>query len=652
MSSLALARDVDVGSLLLQAVGVKLGRKGIVRVDQRVTDGSLERTIDGASTLTLNVEDADRALLRSGMFSRQMDLQFDGEWWRLVQVAKSGDGLTLTFEDRAVAYLRAITTPRKAARSSMTRAEFALSIVREVKQGGGIPFVSPDLHTVQPIEKASDTTTTPTTAPSASTNPSAAVSQGIAASADVTVKGVAATASQRGYAQRVMDVASSLSAGTRATLALLEACTVESLFSNPTTPSADGYGSRGILQVRDSTGSSMGITNTDVEQCVNAFLTRGFTGAGGAITLAAKNPSWTTGQVAQGVQGSAYPGRYDQYQTEAEKWLGAYGGIPGGGASSGGTVNVSQSVKTLPYQFQRGTTDGSTPPEDSWTCLQRLASEVQWRCFMSGGALWFVSEATLMKSRPVATLSELVLGVDTIDFDVDNGKANSEATVTARILRTSFVPGAVVALKDCGPADGRWLVKDVTRGVFDPLATITLKRETEPLPEPAADTTTVGGTGSSVNGDSTFTPGTVTGGSPLAQAWSAAQDMDAKRYPYVWGGGHARAGTPDRGTGRDPGIGYDCSGSTCAVLAAASMGYELGGPVDVSGTIAAKWGHEGPGNGLTVYANAIHVFMVFHTSSGDRHFGTGNWGKSWGGPGFNPELHPTAGFTPRHWPGT
>jgi hypothetical protein len=74
--------------------------------------------------------------------------------------------------------------------------------------------------------------------------------------------------------------------------------------------------------------------------------------------------------------------------------------------------------------------------------------------------------------------------------------------------------------------------------------------------------------------------------------------------------------------------------------------------VDTSGTIAATWGVAGEGQAITVWANDIHVFMVFHTAEGDKHFGTGDWGKGWGGAGFNPRLHPTAGFTPRHWPGT
>jgi len=89
------------------------------------------------------------------------------------------------------------------------------------------------------------------------------------------------------------------------------------------------------------------------------------------------------------------------------------------------------------------------------------------------------------------------------------------------------------------------------------------------------------------------------------------------------------------------------------VLAAAVLGFRLGGPTAVSGALAS-WGAPGPGEHLTIYANAIHVFMVFTNvgKQGDQHFGTGNWGKGWSGAGFNPQLHPTAGFTARHWPGT
>jgi hypothetical protein len=635
MSSLAVHRntDVDVGALLLRIAGTKLS-KGGTRVDQRVTGGTLERTLDGASTLSITLDDTDRALLHSGVFSRQIDMLFDGLWWRLVKVTKTVDTLSLTFEDRQVAYLRQITTPRKASRSKLTRAEFALSIVREVKKGGGIPFVCPELHVKQKVgivsslDKVSDT------------KRSDDVSPGLAAAAELHVQGASATKAQKQTAERVLDVANSLSADARATVALLEAVIVESAIQNLSGGDRD---SSGVLQVRASTARSMQISARDVEQCANAFLTRGFTGRGGAIALAAAHPSWTSGQIAQAVQGSAYPARYDQRRAEAQAFVDAYKGD-----APGTTLEVTQ-IKKLPFQFQRGGTAGEI--EDSWQCLQRLASEVQWRCFVSDGKCYFVSETTLLAQKPIATLSEQTLGVDGIDFDVDNGKPSNDATVTASVARHAFDPGSVVILRDCGPANGRWLISTVQRGIFDTHATITLKRATKALPEPANETTS---TTTSFGGDSSSSADVAAAGvsGPVADAYSAAKAIDAKRYPYVWAGGHARCGVADGGNGRDPGIGFDCSGSTCAVLAAGGMGYELGGHADVSGTIASRWGEPGKGETMTVYANDVHVFVVFHTAHGDEHFGTGNWGKSWGGAGFNPRMHPLAGFNPRHWPGT
>jgi len=277
---------------------------------------------------------------------------------------------------------------------------------------------------------------------------------------------------------------------------------------------------------------------------------------------------------------------------------------------------------------------------------------VSWRCYARDGSVYFVSETTMLQQKPSLVVSEDVLGVDGVDFDVDNGQDSSDATITARASRWAVPAGLVAELYDCGPADGRWIVRDVQRSLFDPEATISLKRVTVPLPEPAASTSSAVADTSQPFGT---TPGLgLAGGDPVARAYAAAQAMDAKKYPYVWGGGHAHVGTPDGGVSGGEGggiglIGYDCSGSTCAILGAAEMGYTLGDPADVSGTIAARWGLPGKGIKMTVYANSVHVFIVFHTPGGDQHFGTGMWGKSWDGPGFNPNMHPLDGFTPRHW---
>ena len=67
------------------------------------------------------------------------------------------------------------------------------------------------------------------------------------------------------------------------------------------------------------------------------------------------------------------------------------------------------------------------------------------------------------------------------------------------------------------------------------------------------------------------------------------------KFPYKWGGGH--------GAWRD--TGYDCSGSVSFALAGAGL---LRSPL-ASGAFM-KWGDEGQGEWITIYANPGHIFMV------------------------------------------
>lgn len=469
------AADIDVASFTLDVLGRKT-RTLDARVQNSITDGELERTTDGASTLTVTLHDPERVLLTSGMFSRQIDVRLDRLYFRLMQVQKRDDALTLVFEDRDVARLRARTGPSKAkshgkpvkpehaSRAKVTRAEFAFSLVRELKPSP--TFVCPQLHKRQPIA---------------------------------------------------------------------------------------------------------------------------------------------------------------------------------------GQTDKRKGRRELPYQFRRGSLDGK--PESSWDCLQRLAEEVGWRCFSNEGRIFFVSDNDLLAAGPKLIVRETTAGVIGVDFDIDNGKVRSEVTLTAHARRWAADPGSVVQLQDLGPADGMWIVHEVRRGLYDTNATITLRKRTQPLPEPAAETQDIP---SASTRKSKASPGFATADADVntaETAYAAAAAISAKRYPYVWGGGHSRCGVADRGTGRDPGIGYDCSGSVCAVLGAAGMGFTLGGGVQASGGLMG-WGVGGRGTYLTVYANAVHTFIVFHTKKGDVHFGTGDWGKSWGGAGLNPNMHPTSGFVARHWPGT
>ena len=122
---------------------------------------------------------------------------------------------------------------------------------------------------------------------------------------------------------------------------------------------------------------------------------------------------------------------------------------------------------------------------------------------------------------------------------------------------------------------------------------------------------------------------------PPANAPEAVKQMIAAgnaiaTLPYIWGGGHASFQAD----------GYDCSGSVSYVLAAAGL---ISSPM-VSGDFEG-WGDPGPGQWVTIYANAGHVWM---TIAGWR-FDTvalAEDGTRWsrGGGEF-------AGFVVRHPPG-
>ena len=99
--------------------------------------------------------------------------------------------------------------------------------------------------------------------------------------------------------------------------------------------------------------------------------------------------------------------------------------------------------------------------------------------------------------------------------------------------------------------------------------------------------------------------------------------------PYVWGGGHARWW--DRG--------YDCSGSVSYAL---HGGRFLESPLP-SGPMM-KWGEEGEGRWITVYANGGHAYAVI---AGFRWDTSGDSGGETG-PRWHADLRDNVGFVARH----
>jgi hypothetical protein len=618
------------------------GREVHAQIGDALIDAPWERSIDGASTLTLNLIDPAGDLLDSGLFHTEhakgrrrvkpVEVEIEVEdpdrplGFTLVSVQTSPNHLGLVFEDREVYLLRQHTRPRKASRAKVTRAEFVQMLVREVKVER-IRFWCPELHKRQPIRKRRDLE------PKATKNERRR--NGFGEGASVQVKGKDASRAQIRVLEAVLDTGQSHGATRRVLIGSVMCVTQESTASNLRGGDRDSVGA---FQQRRSMGWP---ASRDVARDATEFFKR-------AIPVFRSNPGRSIGWCVDAVQrshtfGTGAQGKdYDQWREEAEATVDTY---LGSSAAAGGGRPGVQYVKR--YEFRRG--EPGQPRENSWDAAGRLADEVRWRRFMDRGVFHFVSDNYLRRAAPRLRLVRTALPQSIIEVrvgDLDVGKEVAEVEVDA--FADTWLPpvGSTAQFTGYGPADGRYLLAGLTGNLFSPKVTARYVAPIRKLAEPASELAQRAGAQSDVRGSLS--------GTKVAAAYARAKEIHAKRYPYVYGGGHAHIGKPDGGiTGR--GIGFDCTGAVAAVLDAGDMvphSWRRGG-VPSSSTMAISYGEPGKGHRLTVYVNGSHGFIVFHdvAGKGDEHFGTGNWGKGWDGAGFNPHMHPTAGFTARHWAG-
>lgn len=135
-------------------------------LDEVIGDIRVLTTIQGASTLEIDVTDTEWLLLTSGFLDCGDDGKLDpidlnypldsNMWWRLTQCDASTDktaaNVTLTFEDRIVGFARSHKGAKSASRGTMTRARFIKSITADLVKAAPRPiFVSPELNIEQPV---------------------------------------------------------------------------------------------------------------------------------------------------------------------------------------------------------------------------------------------------------------------------------------------------------------------------------------------------------------------------------------------------------------------------------------------------------------------------------------------------------------------
>ena len=477
---------LDVG---IDKLAVYLSSQIRFDLADRITDATVSRSMDASSTLSVVIDDYDRAVLTSGYLYNKLDVQIDGLWFRLMGVDKQGDELTLTFEDREIAVLRTYNSWKIASRNKVTRAEFILNLIREVKEFT-IPVVIPELHTVQPLQRYDDDTKGIDATlykrkgiPKDYQTPAPTWYQKTAVGQQTTklqVKHVAASKEQLTNANIIVGVGEHMGANRKVIVsAIMTAIQESDLINNP---GGDGTSAGLFQQIDKYWGSYEDRTNPETSS--RMYYNH-------AIKYDADNPHVSFNDLCQGVQNSAHPTLYGQWHDEADAIVTAYG-MPGGLSEGTGTTanGANQNLGAGgQFYYYRGNIENRLgqrirKPENSWDCIVRLAGDVNWKAFFVSGTFYYISEDDLVKQQPLLTMTEWTPGILGVDGNFYEHKDTAVLTVTADVGAWIVPPGGLVVVQDMGPWDGRWLVSEFDRSLFELQATITLSRELPALPEP------------------------------------------------------------------------------------------------------------------------------------------------------------------------
>lgn len=583
-SKLATPNQLELmgGDVNLVDFRLQMRNKAGISLESVITEAQIERTIEGASVLTVTVIDNnDRDIQRSRKLGRKVDVKIDGLWFTLVGVKKNNNILNLVFEEREVNVLRYYAKFAMASRETTTRAEFALKLIQEVKEMT-IPYEIPDLHVKStPSDVIGPDQTLVSSTGDFTQTPAAG---GIAGDQQgLTAKGEPATKEQIGNANAILAEGARRHASRKVLVCSIMTAIDESVLINLVGGDRDSVG---LFQQRHSQGWP---ATRNIPVDAGAFFDA-------AISIDQRDPTTSYNDLCQRVQNSGTPYAYGQYQAEAEKFVDA-SGTPGANASSavpdgtqgatannqaatgvtgavGGaaasvagalgltaTVDNPQAALSGNY-YTRGTlsqkgTSYILTKENTWNCLIRLFREVNWRVFVVSGKIYIISDQRLFMAKPFMSISEDTDGINWINYDYDEGKKEATVRVECHLSRWSAPPGSIVQIHNMGVVDGRWLVNDVSRSLFNTDGTITLKKPlpvlpepttlialpsgfTGPVPLPAGDRNSGGAAGTGNDGNNT--------------------DIQNRIVNYA----KSQLGLPYAFGTESPGVSFDCSGLTHA----------------------------------------------------------------------------------------
>lgn len=381
--------------------------------------------------------------------------------------------------------------------------------------------------------------------------------------AGLTIEGAPMTAGQKTQAQILLGVVNKLQAGQICAEAIICAAIGESTLTALSTPNNAGYW--GVLQ--GGSGASGSSPNfpppngwNDSVGMATAFLQggKGFgngPGANGRGAIALVRAGWTDpGMIADSEEdGGAGPEFYGQHLADAKAIIGAYGGstlkggVAGGSSGSSGTVPDGSSSTT--YAFSISGTDN--PDEDYWTGINRLAQEVNWYLFSNGEYLYYMDGQEMLAQASALTLDrikdsgQIYQSQGTGSWDNTSYNYVSDHKRRFHVQRKTKVAiaqsptegdfqlicgideirgGDLIELANFGIMDGKWLVAECRRSVFQVYSELTLVPALAPITEAQAVGTTgtksTGPTGATIQAGQK-SPGTSKSGytNPFPGGW-------------------------------------------------------------------------------------------------------------------------------------
>jgi hypothetical protein len=641
---------------VLIAEDIVITATGLKKIDStylssKTVEVTYNSNYNAPDTVTLTMVDPDWTIQTSGLCSLDsdgllpmVDINFPHGsdcWWRLDDVSyTAGDlstaGLQLIFQHRLGSYLQEDWGPVKAAPGTTTRAQFVKQLVDRIPKvlssdvlGPGsersqqIQFVCPELNVIQPLAGTNGGTTTDSTKSKANKSAQVNKTKGIGYGASLTVKGQAITKGQVDVCNIALRACDAHNASEVVMVAMIYAGMGESSLG----ADADTYSgvSVGVWQAQPPHYSG----GHDTAGMANAWLTGGtdFQSGGGINAAKTYADAW---QIANAVEANAvwnsshtdsygheWTGGTNEGVSEAKAIVAAYGGGSSGTPGSVTTTTVTSDVGTL----ARGTS--ANEDEDSLTCLQRLASEVNWECYTTahpaagqwGNYLYYRTGPNNSKQMPSAYLVRSADNPGTWDLKASTSKAkmtrtnclNQQPTYTVdntafsysttktkhgkvqkatRIAKPQtptqitielvcnpleYTAGDVFVFSNSGPIDGPWILSETERNIVnDDFDTIQLVPPTAPAPEPSVTSST---TSSTATGSTKS--GTLASAVDLAKR-AAALETQKHCYRYTQDEQPGDSRTNEGHTVLSAPYTFDCSGFCGAVYKFAGLGCPYG----------------------------------------------------------------------------